>query len=219
MFPGLLPEAAWPLASWASPTVFESNGKVQVVLLSLPFASGYAAADGAELWKVDCLNGEVTPSPIFAAGMVIVASPSDKLVAIKPDGQGDVTKTHLHWTNEDSIPDVTSPASNGELVFMITTSGMLTCVDAKDGKKVWEKDFEMEFHSSPTIAGPRLYLFSQKGLAIVVEAGREYKEISRIQMPDVFHASPAFVDDRIYLRGLTNVWCVGGPLPSQGGAK
>jgi outer membrane protein assembly factor BamB len=193
-------------ASWASPTVFEAAGKHQVVVLSLPWASSYSASDGAELWKVDCLNGEVTPTPVFAGGLLLVASPSDKLVGIRPDGQGDVTKTHVAWAYEEAVPDVTSPASNGELVFMLTTSGLFTCLDVKDGKRVWEHDYEMEFHASPAIAAGRVYLVSQDGLAVAVQAGREYKEILRTHMPDSFHASPAIVDGRIFLRGVTNVW-------------
>jgi hypothetical protein len=111
--------------------------------------------------------------------------------------------------SEESVPDVTSPVSNGELAFMITTSGMLTCLDAKDGKKQWEHDFEMEFHASPSLAGSRLYLFSQKGTALVVEAARQFKELFRAEMGDAFHASPAFAEDRVFLRGVTNVWCLG----------
>jgi outer membrane protein assembly factor BamB len=210
---GLTGKVAWQRprklgASWASPLVFEAAGKAQIALLSLPYITSYAAADGTELWRADVLYGEVTPSPIFANGLVIVASPSDKLVGIRPDGQGDVTKTHLAWKNEDFIPDVTSPASDGGLVFMITTSGVLTCVDAKDGKKVWEQDYEQEFHASPAVAGNKLYLLSQKGTAIVAEVGRQYKELFRTEMSDSFHASPALVDGRIYLRGVTNVWCL-----------
>lgn len=193
-------------ASWSSPAVFEAAGKPQVVVLSLPWAVAYSAADGSELWKADCLNGEVTPTPIFANGLVLVPSPSDKLLAFRPDGQGDVTKTHQAWEYDESVPDVTSPASNGELVFMLTTSGILTCLDVKDGKKVWEHDYEMEFHASPAIGAGKMYLFSQKGLAIVVEAGREFKELFRTQMADSFHASPAIVDGRVFLRGVTNVW-------------
>ncbi|MEI6781723.1 MAG: PQQ-binding-like beta-propeller repeat protein, partial [Verrucomicrobiota bacterium] len=102
-----------------------------------------------------------------------------------------------------------SPLSNGELVFMITTSGMLTCLDAKDGKKQWDHDYEMEFHASPSLAGGRLYLFSQKGTAVVVEAARQFKELLRTEMGDAFHATPAFAQDRIFLRGVTNVWCLG----------
>ena len=76
-------------------------------------------------------------------------APPRKSTAICPDGQGDVTKTHVVWTCEDNVPDVTSPLSNGDLIFMLTTAGMLTCLDAKDGKKQWDHDYDMEFHASP----------------------------------------------------------------------
>ena len=196
-------------ASWATPIVIEAAGKPQVITLAVPCVIAYAAADGTELWRVEGLNGEITPSPVFAGGLLFVASPSEKLMAIRPDGQGDVTKTHVVWTNEDDVPDVTSPLSTGELVFEITTGGMLTCLDAKDGKKQWDHDYDMEFHASPSVAGDRLYLFSQKGTALVVEAARQFKELFRTEMGDGFHASPAFAPDRIFLRGVTNVWCLG----------
>jgi outer membrane protein assembly factor BamB len=202
-------------ASWATPIVIEAAGKAQIITLAVPCVISYAAIDGAELWRVECLNGEITPSPVFAAGLLFVASPSEKLLAIRPDGQGDVTKTHIVWTNEDNVPDVTSPTSNGELVFAVTTSGMLTCLDAKDGKKQWDHDFETECHASPSLAGGRLYLFSQKGTAVVVEAAREFKELFRAEMGDGFHASPAFAQDKIFLRGLTNAWCVGAAVPQE----
>lgn len=196
-------------ASWASPVVFEAAGGVQILTLSLPLAIAYAAEDGTELWRAECLNGEVTPSPIFAGGVAFVASPTDRLLAIKPDGRGDVTKTHVLWTSEEDVPDVTSPASDGELVFTLSTSGLLIAYDAKDGKKQWSHDFEMEFHASPAIAGGHVYLFSQKGDAFVVQAAREFKQVAHIPIPDSFHASPAFVNDRIVVRGMTNLWCLG----------
>jgi outer membrane protein assembly factor BamB len=198
-------------SSWASPIVVEAGGKTQVVALALPWAIGYAAADGTELWRVECLSGEVLPSPTFAAGRLFIASPSEKLLAIRPDGQGDVTKTHVVWTTEDNIPDIASPVSNGELVFTVTTAGVLTAFDAKDGKKQWDHDLDMEFHASPGLAAGRLYLFSQKGTALVVEAGREFHELFRAEMGDSFHASPAFVHDGIVLRGMTNLWKLQAP--------
>jgi outer membrane protein assembly factor BamB len=193
-------------ASWATPMVFEGNGKAQVVALAVPWAISYSAADGTELWRVECLNGEVLPSPIFAAGMLFVVSPSEKLLAIRTDGQGDVTKTHVVWTAEDNIPDIASPVSNGELVFTLSSSGVLTAFDAKDGKKQWEHDFEMEFHASPGLAANRLYLFSKNGIAIVVEAARQFRELFRTEMDDSFHASPAFIQGGMILRGTTNLW-------------
>jgi outer membrane protein assembly factor BamB len=195
-------------ASWASPLAFEHNGKGQIVCLSLPWAISYNADTGAELWRVDCLNGEVTPTPVYSSGMVLVASPSDKLVAIRPDGQGDVTKTHIAWTTEDNVPDVTSPVATSNLVFTLTTSGMLTCFNLADGKRLWEHDFEEECHASPAIAGNHVYLLTQKGNAFVVAAAPEFRLISRGVMGDSFHASPAIAGDRAYFRGVSNVWCV-----------
>ena len=206
-------------ASWATPIVIEAAGKAQIITLAVPCVIAYAATDGTELWRVECLNGEITPSPVFAGGLLFVASPSEKLLAIRPDGQGNVTKTHVVWTNEDNVPDVTSPTSNGELVFAVTTSGTLTCWDAKDGKKQWEHDFDMECHASPSLAGDRLYLFSQKGTAVVVEAARQFKELFRTEMGDGFHASPAFAPDRIFLRGVTNVWCLGAAAAQEKSAR
>ena len=189
--------------------VTEAAGKGQIITLAVPSVIAYATTDGTELWRADGLNGEITPSPVWAGGLVFVPSPSENLRAIRPDGQGNVTKTHVAWTNEDNVPDVSSPLSNGDLVFMMTTAGMLSCLDAKDGKKQWDHDYETEFHASPSLAAGRLYLFSQKGTAVVVEAGRQFKELFRTEMNDGFHASPAFAEDRIFLRGLTNVWCLG----------
>jgi len=193
-------------SSWATPIVIDSSGKTQVITLAVPWIISYSATDGSELWRVEGLNGEITPSPVFGGGLVIAVSPSDKVFAIRPEGQGDITKSGVAWTTEENVPDVTSPVSNGELVFTITTSGMLTCFDAKDGKKLWEHDYDTEFHASPGIAGSGVYLFGQKGAAIVVEAGREFKELYRTEMGDTFHASPVFLDCRIIMRGVTNFW-------------
>ena len=195
--------------SWASPIIFEAAGKTQIISLALPFVMSHSLADGNELWRAELMEGEITPSPIFAGGHVIAVSPSYGLIALRPDGTGDVKKSHLVWESDENLPDVTSPASNGELVFTVTSAGLLTCFDAKDGKKVWEKDFEMEVQSSPAIAGNQLLLLSTKGDAVVVEAGRTFAESTRTRFEDRFDASPALVDGRIYLRGKTNLWCLG----------
>jgi outer membrane protein assembly factor BamB len=195
-------------ASWASPLVVEAGGKAQVITLAVPDVISYDATNGGELWRVEGLNGEITPSPAFAEGLIFALSPSEKLLAIKPDGTGNITRTHCVWTNEDGIPDITSPATDGRLMFNVTSSGVLTCLDVKDGKKQWEHDLELEFHASPAIAEGKLYLFGLKGTALIVEAGRQFKELFRTEMGEGFEASPAFADGQIFVRGETNLWCL-----------
>jgi outer membrane protein assembly factor BamB len=195
--------------SWATPIIVEAAGQTQIITLALPFAMSHSLADGNELWRAELMEGEITPSPNFVRGNVIIVNPGGKLVALRPDGSGDVTKSHIAWTAEDNIPDVTSPVGNGELIFTITSSGLLTCFDAKDGKKVWEKDLELEVQSSPAIAGKQLLLLGTKGDVVVVEVGRAFKELGRSKLEDAFHASPAFANGKVYLRGATTLFGLG----------
>ncbi len=196
-------------ASWATPIIFAAAGKSQLVTLANPFVISYAPKDGAELWRADCLDGEVTPSPVFAGGTLFIVSPANKLQAIRPDGQGNVTKTHLGWIAEDGIPDVTSPVSNGELIFVVNNAGVTTCYDAKDGKKQWEHDFDEACNASPSIVGGRLVLITSSGTLIAVEAGREFKELGRSALGEKVFASPAFAQRQIFVRGVKHLICLG----------
>jgi outer membrane protein assembly factor BamB len=196
-------------SSWATPMVIQpSSGKAQIITLAVPWIIAYAAQDGAELWRAEGLNNEVTPSPIFAGGMVLAISPNEKLMALRPDGQGDVTKTHLVWSAEDNIPDISSPVSHGEWVFTLSTPGMLTCYALKDGKKHWEQDLAMECNASPTIVGNVLYLIGSKGLVLTVEPGPAFKELARSDLGEKVFASPAVVRGRIFLRGVKHLFCI-----------
>ena len=195
-------------ASWATPIVFEAAGQTQLITLSVPFAIAYNVKDGSELWRAECLDGEVTPSPIFAGGLVLVPSPASKIQAFKPDGKGDVTKSHTAWIAEDGIPDVTSPVSNGELVFVFDNGGVLTCYDAKTGKKQWQQDLGESCNASPSIATNKLYLLTKEGKMIVVEVARAFKELARSNLGEQIFASPAFTNNKMIVRGIKHLICV-----------
>ena len=124
------------------------------------------------------------------------------------------------WTNEDNSPDIPSPVSNGELVFTANNSGTLACLDATNGVKLWAQDLQVEIQASPAIAGDRVLVLGVNGVAVVVQAGRQFKEIARSQLPDKIMASPAFAGARMYLRGETNLYCIqpagGAPAKAPG---
>jgi len=195
--------------SWSSPIILVNAAREQIITLALPFVMSHALADGNELWRAEVMDGEITPSPIVAGSLVVVVSPNGGLLGLRPDGAGDVTKSHLSWKEEKNVPDVTSPVSNGELVFTVTSSGSVGCFELKDGKQVWQHELELEVQSSPTIAGKQLFVLSTKGDLVALEAGREFNELSRVQLDDTFHASPAIVHSRMFLRGATHLWCLG----------
>jgi len=195
--------------SWSSPIVASIGEQFQVITCGDPWVVAYNPADGTERWRANCLTGDVAPSPIYANGLVFVIEPYSKLVAIKPDGNGDVTETHIAWISEEGGPDICSPVSNGKSIFLLATEGLLESYNVSDGKRLWEKDLQEYFLASPSLVGNNLYLLSEKGVMFISEAGSEYKELAKCELGEKCHASPAFADGRIYIRGVENLYCIG----------
>jgi outer membrane protein assembly factor BamB len=195
--------------SWTSPIVNKVGGREQLITCGDPWVITYNPSNGEEIWRAECMGDDLAPSPIYAGGLVFAVESNIKIVAIRPAGRGDVTKTHIVWSAEDGIPDICSPVSDGELVFLLTSDGTLTCYKASDGTKVWEEDLGGYFKASPTLVGNRLYLLSEKGAMIIAEFAEGYKEVARFELGEECHACPAFVNGRIYIRSLENLYCIG----------
>jgi len=197
--------------TWATPIAIEAGGRQQIVTVAVPWLIAYAAETGKELWSADIMDGEIAPSPVFANGCVFVAQAYAYAAAVRADGTGDVTKTHVVWKAEDGLPDTCSPVTNGELLFLCTADGLITCYDAKTGEKAWEHETKplMHFLASPTVVGDRVYVMSDKGVTIVFAAAREWKELARCELGEHAVASPAFLDGRIIFRGSKHLFCIG----------
>ena len=194
--------------SWTSPIVVKIGKGYQFITAGDPWVIAYNPVNGKELWRVDCLGTDVAPSPIYAGGLVFAVRPYSKLIAIKPDGHGDVTKTHVAWDKNDNAPDICSPVSDGEYIYLLTMDGYLSCFKTSDGEKIYEQDVGDYFQASPSIVGDKLYLLSEEGVMFIAQAGPEYKELARCELGEKCYASPAFVNGRIYIRSEQNLYCI-----------
>jgi len=195
--------------SWTTPIVVDVAGQSQLITVAKPFVIAYNPATGAELWRAECVGGDVAPSAIHAGGLIIAIEPYSQVVAVKPTGQGNVTKTHVAWRMEDSGPDICSPASDGKYVYTLESGGLLLCCNVEDGKKLYEMDLKEECRASPGIVGGKLYLLDMKGIMHIVQIGPEYRETAKCELGEECFASPAFADGRIYLRGTEYLYCIG----------
>jgi outer membrane protein assembly factor BamB len=195
--------------SWTSPIVAKVNDEFQLITCGDPWVIGYNPADGKELWRADCLGTDVAPSPIYSNGLVFAIQPYSKLIAIRPDGRGDVTETHIEWNISENAPDIGSPVSNGELVFLLTMDGYLSCFKNSDGTKLWEQEVDDYFLASPSFVGDKLYLLGDDGVMFIAEVEPEYKELAKCELGEKCQASPAFADGRIYIRGEKHLFCIG----------
>lgn len=215
-------------SSWTSPIVIRTETGPQIITCANPYVIAYDPA-GRELWRADCLEGDGGPSGIYANGLVLATNVSSMLAAIRPDGTGDVTKTHIVWRARDGLPDICSPVASRKYAFLLTGGGRLTCYSLADGSKVWEKrlkmepgsrtwkkNFQTEFICSPSLVGNRLFLINNKGVVTVLEVGPQFKQVGRGELPDRCHACPAFADGRMYIRGLENLYCIARREPAGG---
>jgi outer membrane protein assembly factor BamB len=194
--------------SWSSPVVVGIGDKFQLITASDPWVIAYDPADGTEIWRAECLAGDIASTPVYANDLVFFIEPYSKTVAIRPDGQGNVTETHIAWVNEDGGPDICSPVTDGEVILHLG-DGLLMCFKGSDGTMLWEEDLRAYFMASPALAGEKLYLLDDKGVMTIAEYKPKYKELAKCKLGEKCHASPAFADGRIYIRGFENLYCIG----------
>ena len=196
--------------SWATPALVSTGQREELITCARPWVIAYDPASGKELWRAKVLDGDIAPSPVGGGGMIFAVNSGAKLAAIRAGGQGDITATHVAWTAEDGLPDIVSPLTDGKLVLLVTTDGTLNCYAAADGKKLWEKEMDHIFKSSPTLVGDKVYLMTEKGVMLIFAASAEgYKELGKADLGEPANSSPAYLDGRIYIRGKHNLYCIG----------
>lgn len=190
--------------SWASPILASVGGRYQVILSADPLVAGYDTETGKELWSVDCMMGEVGPSPAFSNGLVFAANEYARLVAIRPEGSGTIA-----WEANEYLPEVASPVAADGLLYIATSYGVLACYDAKNGEKYWEHECEAGFYASPMIADGKVYALDREGVMHIFRLDKEKHPVGEPPLGEKTVASPAFANGRIYLRGERHLYCIG----------
>lgn len=195
--------------SFSTPLVINVQGEPQIISPGSGAVFAYSPKDGTELWRARYGEGySVVPRPVFGHGMVFLSSGFDRpsTMAIKVDGRGDVTDTHIAWTNARSAPNTPSMLLDGKELYFVSDSGIATCADALTGTVHWSERLGGNFSASPILAGGRLYFQNEEGVGFVVQAGKTYQLLSRNDLKERTLASPSVDGDALYLRGEKNLF-------------
>ena len=154
-----------------------------------------------ELWmSVDCMAGEVAPSPASTNGLVFATNQYAILVAIDPIAE------EIVWETTDNLPDVSSPLAADGLLWLPSADGV-TCLDAASGDLLWQEEFGEGFYASPVLAAGNVYLLDRAGTMHIFKAAREYEPVATATLGEQSVCTPAFSDGRIYLRGESHLFC------------
>ncbi len=195
--------------SFSTPLLITVDGKKQVVSPGPGAVIAYDPASGKELWKVRYGDGySVVPRPVYGHGLVFLSSGYDtpKLLAIKPDGQGDVTDTHVAWTMTKGAPLTPSMVIAGDELYAISDQGIASCVDAKTGKVHWQERVGGAQSASPLLADGKVYFLGEDGNGIIVKASKEYEVVSKNPLKERTLASAAASDGALFIRTEKNLY-------------
>ena len=195
-------------SSWSTPVVVSTGEREELITCATPWVISYSPDSGAELWRAKCLGYEVVSSATMAGDLVVAASEGGCCAAIRPGGTGDVTRTRVVWKYEDDLPNVCSPVGDDRHVFMLSSTGDLTCLAADSGRREWFKALGDPCSASPILAGRKLYVLSDLGNLFVVDVVRG-DVVGRGSVPEGCQATPAFGGEAVYVRGETHVYCLG----------
>jgi len=122
------------------------------------------------------------------------------LYAVRPDGRGEVTDTHVAWEYKRAVTKRPSILLVGDLLFMVDNDGVAACVEAKTGKEVWKERVGGNFSASPIYANGRIYFCDETGKSTIIEAAPQFKVLAVNELDDGFMGSPAVSGDALYLR-------------------
>jgi outer membrane protein assembly factor BamB len=190
--------------SWASPILVDTGDRIELILNSSPFVMSHDPRTGQELWRVQCMLGEVAPSLAYADGIVFAVNDYARLVGIKLQETPEVV-----WEYIDDLSEVASPLATKEFVFMAASFGTISCFDSKTGERYWFHDFDEGFYSSPILVGDKVYCMDMFGVLYIFKAQKEFELISQNELGEHAMTIPAFMHNRIYIRGVEHLFCIG----------
>jgi len=187
--------------AFSTPLLIDVGGSNQLLSAGARAAYGYDPLTGRELWKVRH-NGYCPASrPLFDHGLAFLSTgyPPD-LLAVRVNGQGDVTDTAVVWRARKALPQKPSPVLDGGLIFMVNDDGIAFCLDEATGSEVWRERIGGEYSASVLHGDGRIYCFSQEGKTTVLKAARDFEPLATNQLATGFMSSPAVTGRALILR-------------------
>ena len=197
--------------SYCPPIIRHIDGRNQMILSGSLCVASYDPDTGKQHWIIDGPTEQYVASLVFNGELLFMTCgfPDRFVQAIRPNGSGNVTKTHVAWQKEKDCAYVPSPIAIGPYFLGVSDSGAATCYEATSGKILWRERLGPHFSASLVTANGLAYFLSDKGLMTVVKAGPKFEVVARNDIGEGMRASPAISDGQMFLRGVKNLYCIG----------
>lgn len=200
--------------AYTTPLVIRVGDRDQVISVGAYRAAAYDPLSGREIWRVSYGQGfSNVPRPVFAHGLVYIATGFQQptLIAVRPDGSGDVTNSHIAWTLRRAVPYTPSPLIVGNELFIVNDAGIASCLDARTGSVHWQQRLGGNYSASPLYADGRIYFASEEGKTTVIAPGTTFRLLATSQLDGAILASFAVAHRSLFIRAGGQLYRVANP--------
>jgi outer membrane protein assembly factor BamB len=199
--------------AFTTPLVINVNGRDQAVIPGAQWFVAYDPTSGDEIWRIDHGRGfSNVARPVFDGQFLYLNTGFGKpqLWAVRADGVGDVSETHVAWRQSQQIPAMSSPVVSQGRVYVISDAGVASCLDAETGKEIWRERVPGKYSASPLAGTGRIYFLSQEGRTTVVADAPKFEVLAESDLDGMLMASPAVANGDLVLRTDTHLYLIGG---------
>jgi hypothetical protein len=200
------------IRSYCPPLVRQIDGRTQMVLSGAGCVASYDPRNGKQHWIIEGPTEQYVASLVYNGKLLFMTAgfPTFHILAIRPDGQGDVTDTHVVWQTTKGCAYVPSPivAGGDRYLLVVSDGGIASCFEAQTGERRWMERIGPHFSASPVEAEGRVLFLSDRGVTTIVRPGPEFTVAAKNELGEDCYASPAVSQGRIYIRGEKNLYCI-----------
>jgi len=204
--------------AYSTPLVIRVGDRDELVSVGAYRTAAYDPSTGREIWRVSYADGfSNVPRPVFGHGLVFIATgfQEPSLLAVRADGSGDVTKTHVAWTLRRGAPLTPSPLLVGDELYVVNDGGIVTCLNAKTGETYWVQRLGGTYSASPVFADGRIYFLSEEGMARVIAPGREFRVLATSKIDGDTLGSMAIANGSIFIRTDSYLYRIANARPGS----
>jgi outer membrane protein assembly factor BamB len=194
--------------AYTTPLIIDVPGGRQLISVGARAAYAYDPKTGRELWKVLFKGWSNVSNPIVGRGLVFLSGGFGglELCAVRPDGEGDVTRSRVVWRMTRAVPGLSSPVWSEDWLFLCSDQGVATCVEARTGRVVWQERLGTPVSASLVVAAGRLYICREDGRTMVLRPGPTYEVLAVNALEGMIRASPAVVGKSLLLRTESHLY-------------
>jgi outer membrane protein assembly factor BamB len=202
--------------AYTTPALLRYGGNTEIVITGGDVVTGHDPATGRELWRADGLNPtnnasyRIVASPLVHGELLFAPSRERPMLALRPGGKGDVTKTHVAWEFQGG-PDVPTPVTDGQYLYIVNDRGIVFCLDAKTGAEVYGRQRlrPATYSASPVLADGKLYITDEDGVTSVFRAGPKFELLAENDFAEYTLSSPAVSEGQLFIRTDAALYAIG----------